>query len=462
MTSHIPLALSLLQTFASQYPGGKQLWTPPSVATPAAPAAAAAAPAAPAPASQSPPAAPSAPINVPPKPQRTSTASSAAVASISPPAPATTSNLCENCQLRPKFSDTNKTHAYCSKSCAYQARLPSQPPSLSTSIPKSANCDFCGVRPKFFDGKRTHPFCSKACSKNSTAQNPLLKPNAKGAEYTQFWMCHAPGCQKPAHSNANGTSGSYCSLAHKIIGETICLMCKQAPKQPQSHFCSTACADDAEKNGPMILEVPVGHATFKSVADQFKASWRHTGKICPPVRRVYKIVATQAALASYKAYQTTVENAGHFVASGRSAGNENRRWHGTRRECTLGDKGQTQFCASTTCSLCCIIKTSFDISLWGKKTGWGRFGKGIYTSSTSSKSNDYSNNDCASSFKAILLNKVIVGKGCKLTHDNVALTAPPAGYDSVLAEKGGSLNYDELVVYTNDAIRPSFLVIYEP
>ncbi|KAJ7888787.1 hypothetical protein B0H13DRAFT_2252732, partial [Mycena leptocephala] len=447
MSSHIPLALSLLQTFATQYPGGKQLWTPPSVMTP--PTAATA--------SQTPPAAPSAPINIPPNPQRTSSASSAAAASASasPPASTAASNICENCQLRPKFIDGTKTHPYCSKSCANQAKLPSQPPGLSTTIPKSANCDFCGVRPKFFDGKRTHPFCSKACSKNATAQNPLLKPNAKGT-------CHAPGCQKPAHTNSNGTSGSYCSLAHKTLGETICLMCKQAPKQPQSHFCGSVCADDAEKNGPMILEVPVGHVTFKSVTDQFKASWRHTGKVCPPVRRVYKIVSTQAALAGYKAYQTTVENTGHFVASGRSAGNENRRWHGTRRECTLGDRGQAQFCSSTTCSLCCIIKSSFDISLWGKKTGWGRFGKGIYTSSTSSKSNDYSNNDCSSSFKAILLNKVIVGKGCKLTQDNVSLTAPPAGYDSVLAEKGGSLNYDELVVYTNDAIRPSFLVIYEP
>ncbi|KAJ7111951.1 hypothetical protein C8R44DRAFT_882981 [Mycena epipterygia] len=446
MASHIPMALSLLHTFATQYPGGKQLWTPPSAPNPPA-----------APASQSAPVAPSAPINIPPNPQRTSTASSAAsaAASASPPASTTASNLCENCQLRPKFSDGNKVHPYCSKSCANQAKLPSQPPNLNSSIPKSANCDFCGVRPKFFDGKRTHPFCSKSCSKNALAQNPLLKPNAKGT-------CHAPGCQKPVHNNANGTVGSYCSLAHKTVGETICLMCKQAPKQPQSHFCGSTCSDDAEKNGPIILEVPVGHATFKSVSDQFKASWRHTGKVCPPVKRVYKIVAPQASLANYKAYQTQVENAGHFVASGRSAGNENRRWHGTRRECNLGDKGQTQFCTSTTCPLCCIVKSSFDISLWGTKTGWGRFGKGIYTSSTSSKANDYSNNDCTSSLKAILLNKVIVGKGCKLTHDSVSLTAPPAGYDSVLAEKGGSLNYDELVVYTNDAIRPSFLVMYEP
>ena len=31
----------------------------------------------------------------------------------------------------------------------------------------------------------------------------------------------------------------------------------------------------------------------------------------------------------------------------------------------------------------------------------------------------------------------------------------------VLAEKGSRLNHDELVVYTNDAIRPSYLVMYD-
>ena len=41
-------------------------------------------------------------------------------------------------------------------------------------------------------------------------------------------------------------------------------MCLQAPKMANSHFCSQPCIDDAEKNGPMILEVPLGHVTFKS------------------------------------------------------------------------------------------------------------------------------------------------------------------------------------------------------
>jgi len=50
-----------------------------------------------------------------------------------------------------------------------------------------------------------------------------------------------------------------------------------------------------------------------------------------------------------------------------------------------------------------------------------------------------------------------------MTQDSTKLTAAPAGYDSVLAEvvNGGSLNYDELICYTNDAIRPSYLVMYD-
>ena len=94
------------------------------------------------------------------------------------------------------------------------------------------------------------------------------------------------------------------------------------------------------------------------------------------------------------------------------------------------------------------------------------------------RSNDYSSNKTRSPLKSILLNKVIVGKGFKMLHDEPTLTSPPAGCDSVrtrtkvvqaladssfqvLAEKGMALNYDELVVYREDAIRPSYLVMYE-
>ncbi|KAL1675888.1 hypothetical protein EV122DRAFT_217581 [Schizophyllum commune] len=312
--------------------------------------------------------------------------------------------LCEYCHANPRFFDGGKRHPYCSKKCAGEA--------------KKNNCEFCHQRAKFHDGKKSYRYCGKICAAAAAVQ------------------AGAPNEDK------------------------ICLMCRKAEKQPRSHFCSKTCVEEAEKKGPAILEVPVGHVTFISVADQFKQSWRHA-KPCPPVRRVYKILAPHASLGSYNAYKAAVEARGNFKQQGMAEGNECRRWHGTTRECLLGDKGHTQFCGSPNCPLCNIIKTSFALSHFGNKTGWGRFGKGIYTSSTSSKSNDYSSNKTRSPLKSILLNKVIVGKGFKMLHDEPTLTSPPAGCDSVLAEKGMALNYDELVVYREDAIRPSYLVMYE-
>jgi hypothetical protein len=214
------------------------------------------------------------------------------------------------------------------------------------------------------------------------------------------------------------------------------------------------------RNAPGIIEIAEENETFKSVSQQFKRSWRHT-TTCPKVRAIYKIVSAKQILDKYNAYRDSVEARGNFTAVNRPPGNENRRWHGTRRKCTLGDKGCTTLCPDPQCSLCCIVRTSFDLAQFGKKTSWGRFGPGIYTSSTSSKANDYSSTDSSSPWNAMLLNKVVVGKGYKILHDNPSLAAPPPGYDSVLAEVGGSLNYDELVVYSNDAVRPSYLVMYE-
>ena len=47
------------------------------------------------------------------------------------------------------------------------------------------------------------------------------------------------------------------------------------------------------------------------------------------------------------------------------------------------------------------------------------------------RSDGYSCNDVPSTWKAMLLNRVVVGKGYKMTVDNTTLTEPPTGYDSV-------------------------------
>lgn len=78
-----------------------------------------------------------------------------------------------------------------------------------------------------------------------------------------------------------------------------------------------------------------------------------------------------------------------------------------------------------------------------------------------------------------MLNKVVVGKGAK-SGISSALKRPPPGYDSVSLSKAfrspcthhchrtsikviidnGHVN-DELVVFTNDAIRPVYLLMYD-
>jgi hypothetical protein len=310
------------------------------------------------------------------------------------------SNLCNTCHARPKYVENGYQHPYCGRTCAGKN-------STNLLTTTAGNCVFCHVQPQFVDGTKTHPFCSKTCARKSKSSSTV--PN--------------PGSLSPSVSQS--------------VRQNECLMCRKVPKQGPHNYCGKTCADNALGQAPLLLEVPKGHTTFTSVEDQFRVSWRHSTN-CPTVKAIYKIVGSRASMMSYDAYRKAVETRENFAARGRSAGNENRRWHGTTRTCRLGDNGQTTFCSSTACSLCSIIKTSFDLNAFGKKTSWGRFGRGIYTSSTSSKSNDYSSNQQQSPWKAMLLNRVVVGKGHKLLQDNTSLTAPPAGFDSVRSLKYSS------------------------
>ncbi|TFY50765.1 hypothetical protein EVJ58_g10898 [Rhodofomes roseus] len=175
-------------------------------------------------------------------------------------------------------------------------------------------------------------------------------------------------------------------------------------------------------------------------------------------RQIWKIYSDKQHNDQFSRYRLEVER-----TSGVSGGNSKRRWHGTIRACSIGDtERQSHVCNSPACSLCGIIKTSFRLARFGHRTNFGRFGAGIYTSATSSKANDYIQQQGRSPYKAMLLNDVVMGKVIKMTTDNPTLTAPPAGYDSVVGEPGRSLNYDEAIVYKNEAIRPLFLVIFRP
>jgi len=205
---------------------------------------------------------------------------------------------------------------------------------------------------------------------------------------------------------------------------------------------------------PSIQEVSFLEPLYQDVAQQFAQQWKHPTPV-PNIIKLWKVYTDQAVVDRFSSYQRRIQR-----SRGIPGGNTRRRFHGTMRRCRLGDtSSERTFCRLRNCNLCRIIQSSFQLARAGQRTNFGRFGAGIYTSATSSKANDYSA-ESASPNKAMLLNDVVMGRAVKLTRTNTSLRKPPPGFDAVIGEPGGDLNYDECVVYNNDAIRPSFLIIY--
>ncbi|KIM38464.1 hypothetical protein M413DRAFT_51825, partial [Hebeloma cylindrosporum] len=197
------------------------------------------------------------------------------------------------------------------------------------------------------------------------------------------------------------------------------------------------CRDIANKQTPLILEVPKDHVTYEMVERSFTSSWKFGTQI-PVIRRIFKIIEDEAALQSYDKYKKAV-------------GNEVSTYCGTMRKCTLGAYGNTKLCSDDTCGICSILKTLFKAGL-GNSTG--AFGPGVYSSSASNKAYSYTNSGAG----VMLLAKVVLGTVRTVNSWNEVL-ACPRGFNSVVFDRqNGWLN--ETVVYSDDAIRPDFLIVF--
>ncbi|KAG8975202.1 hypothetical protein FRB90_009587 [Tulasnella sp. 427] len=195
-----------------------------------------------------------------------------------------------------------------------------------------------------------------------------------------------------------------------------------------------------------LEKLAVNSPEYNAAEYQFTMSWRHVEKRRPPIRHIYKIVLSPDVWERYIQYRTRV-------------GNEQLLFHCTSRKCNIGDTGtNTELCSLEGCALCAIMRTSYSVS---KARASGMFGVGIYTSSTSSKAAGYAYNHTPSAYKAMLLNKVAVGRSYFTgVADTGRRTAPP-GYNSVCGLPGDALKHDETIVYDDDAIRPQYLIVYE-
>jgi len=321
----------------------------------------------------------------------------------------------------------------------------------------------CESQPAYVEGDRVHDFCGKRCRDafQTGEQNPA-SPRAPPAPVSR--VCNFPKCQQPAFVGHDGVPSDYCSNSHRRdavrFGKAdACLWCLKWPKVTLngklSDFCSKPCSEATFTSAPIILITTNNMASFREVSKQFRDQWKHPTPI-PTVVKIWRIYCDKDHTDEFSRYKLAIERKTNYTG-----GNSKRRWHGTIRACTIGDsEHQKELCYNANCSLCGIIRTSFHIAKAGQRTNFGRFGEGIYTSATSSKANDYVDERGGSALKAMLLSDVVMGKTIKMTTGDDSLVAPPAGYDSVVGEPGGDLNYDEAIVYKNEATRPLFLVIY--
>ncbi|KAF8797736.1 hypothetical protein BYT27DRAFT_7228876 [Phlegmacium glaucopus] len=252
-----------------------------------------------------------------------------------------------------------------------------------TPAPRMRTCVICLVKP-CYDTKFVT--CGQVCTEE------LCK---NGSKLNMCDYCH----RKPKLSGYN-QCGTTCRDSAKVA----CLLCKSRPKFGRYHLCGQTCKKIATKRTPLILEAPPDHSTYNLVEQKFKSAWQ--SGTAPTIKKIYKVIENKSFLVPYDQYKKRV-------------GNEVFRYHGTRQSCTLGAGGNTQLCASTSCALCSILRTSFKVSLANPS---GSFGAGIYSSSAASKARGYSSG-------AIILTKVVLGK----VYDTSAGTVRscPTGYDSV-------------------------------
>ncbi|KAG1743470.1 ADP-ribosylation [Suillus lakei] len=211
--------------------------------------------------------------------------------------------------------------------------------------------------------------------------------------------------------------------------------------------------------GSCLVHLSSDSAHFVEVEHLFKKGWQHRKKRRPKIQGIFRIIWPDSNLQPYLHYRKQVQA---HVRAPDKPGNEKLLFHGTNRACLLGESPRhVSSCNLNECYLCSILRVSFDVNKCGTKNGFRRFGQGIYTTACSSKADDYSCNLSRDArLHTMLVNRVVVGRSHN-QHGNAShLVKPPDGFDSVTGKTGKNLNFEETVCYTNDAVRPAYLIVY--
>ena len=205
-----------------------------------------------------------------------------------------------------------------------------------------------------------------------------------------------------------------------------------------------------------LIKLNNDQRTFKDITAHFMKEWVKVTKQCPkpPIPTAVYAIQNPPLTKKFHVY-------GEQLRSDiRKTSNSDLFFHGTKLNCDI--LTTSECCDDDDCGVCGISKNGFDPALVGKNIPrFQRFGKGIYLAPNSSKCHDYTQGNPQYGFRAQLLCLVACGAKYELLNDNTALVSPPDKFHSVHGKAGGSLNYDEIVVYQAEAVLPQYIVVYE-
>ena len=200
---------------------------------------------------------------------------------------------------------------------------------------------------------------------------------------------------------------------------------------------------------------------YKELQKQFSKTWCKKKGPQPEIYSILKIVSPFLEQ-RLSAYSNSLP---------RHHRKKKRYYHGTRITCNLLEFLQP--CSDANCAICCITQKGFDPSKISSRY-WQRFGRGFYLAPNSSKSYEYplagrtEGIPTTLSFRALIVCDVVPGRMYTLRKNDPSLEGPPHGYHSVYGKAkwfwfkiSSDLDCDELVIFDEAAIRPSFILFCE-
>lgn len=372
---------------------------------------------------------------------------------------------------RPTHVSNGVTHDYCGRTHALAAARRGD---ITTVEDPHGSCNVCRLigcnEQRFYDAsaQRNHDFCCRAHYLDALARGEWEAPRRgrgdAGAD-ADARRCSLPGCNTPVARGPGGEDFDFCRREHAERANARGLGPVEEP-----HVERVLIGESGWKLKLLTRQ----HRDYDNIRSQFLNKWGKSGT-SPRLERIFQVTVADHIYAQHLQYREHV--AGKV---GATDANVKRRFHGTSSTCKVGVNIGDRPCSAPGCSVCGILTHGFQTARAGSGAVGGqrrvlRYGKGIYSSATSGKANDYAEESGAAyvnkMYRTMFVVYVAAGKGYKTTSGDLQLDDdqeppfdPKTGqqYDSVIGEPSanGDLNYDELVVYNSSAIVPAFFIVY--